>query len=49
METCPHGARITVVVDEPVTFIDDCGTCQNLLADLGFESSVTHRETVTAA
>lgn len=48
-ETCPHGMRIEVAVGEPVRFIDDCVECENLLAELGFQSSVVQRETVTAA
>jgi hypothetical protein len=39
METCPHGARI-VVEDDTIVFIDDCATCTELLADLGFPPAV---------
>lgn len=49
MEFCPHGARIVCAVGETVRFLDDCNDCQELLADLGFQSRVVQRETIYAA
>lgn len=44
METCPHGARISLEDGQPVVFVDECSTCQALLDDLGFAAKVVHHE-----
>jgi hypothetical protein len=47
METCPHGARITVEDGRPVVFLEPCDTCQVLLSELPTCASVpVHREFV---
>lgn len=40
METCPHGARIVCGVDVPIVFLDECGDCADLLADLNLNGTV---------
>lgn len=49
METCPHGARITCAVGEPVRFVDECTVCEALLEELGFDARVVQREAVLSA
>ena len=35
MDTCPHGARLRLEPGKDVQFIDDCVSCQDLLAEIG--------------